>query len=69
MKIRKAANALTAAEWENFICAFKNLREGLFKGVARPTMDDFADEHAAAFKERTTAGTSTLMARSEDTGG
>ena len=32
MKIRKASKTLTAGEWENFVCAFKNLREGLFKG-------------------------------------
>ncbi len=52
MKIRKASNTLTATEWDNFVCAYKNLREGLFKGVAKPTLDDFADEHAAAFKEK-----------------
>ena len=52
MKIRKASRTLTAGEWEDFVCAFKNLREGLFKGVAKPTLDDFADEHAAAFKEK-----------------
>lgn len=52
MKIRKASNTLTAAEWDNFVCAFKNIKEGLFKGVAKPTLDDFADEHAAAFKEK-----------------
>ena len=52
MNIRKASNTLTAAEWDNFVCAFKNIKEGLFKGVAKPTLDDFADEHAAAFKEK-----------------
>ena len=52
MKVRKSSRTMTPAEWENFICAFKNMREGLFKGVAKPTLDDFADEHAAAFKEK-----------------
>ena len=52
MKVRKAARTLTSAEWENFICAFQNLKQGLFKGVAKPSLDDFADEHAAAFKEK-----------------
>jgi tyrosinase len=52
MKIRKNQKHLTAGEWDNFICAFKNLKEGLLKGVDKPTMDDFADEHAAAFKEK-----------------
>jgi tyrosinase len=52
MKVRKSSRAMTAAKWENFICAFKNIKEGLFKGVAKPTLDDFADEHAAAFKEK-----------------
>ena len=52
MKVRKSSRTMTSAEWENFICAFKNMKEGLFKGVAKPTLDDFADEHAAAFKEK-----------------
>jgi hypothetical protein len=52
MKIRKSSRKMSPAEWENFICAFKNLKEGLFKGVAKPTLDDFADEHAAAFKKK-----------------
>jgi len=52
VKIRKASNTLTVAEWENFVCAYKNLREGLFKGVAKPSLDDFADEHADAFKDK-----------------
>jgi hypothetical protein len=52
MKVRRAARALTAAEWEDFVQAFRNMREGLFKGVAKPTLDDFADEHAAVFKDK-----------------
>lgn len=52
MKIRKNQNVLTAAEWDNFICAFKEIREGLFKGVDKPSMDDFADEHALAFGKK-----------------
>lgn len=27
------------------------MKEGLLKGAAKPTLDDFADEHAAAFKK------------------
>jgi len=50
MEIRKASRTLTPGEWEDFVRAFKNLREGLFKGVAKPTLDDFADEHAASMK-------------------
>jgi hypothetical protein len=52
MKVRKSNRTMTSEEWENFVCAFKNMREGLFKGVAKPTLDDFADEHAAAFNEK-----------------
>lgn len=52
MKIRKNQNVLTAAEWDNFVCAFKEIREGLFKGVDKPSMDDFADEHALAFGKK-----------------
>lgn len=52
MKVRKSSRTMSAAEWDNFVCAFKDIKEGLFKGVAKPTLDDFADEHAAAFKEK-----------------
>jgi hypothetical protein len=52
VKIRKNQNTLTAKEWDNFICAFKEIKEGLFKGVEKPTMDDFADEHALAFGKK-----------------
>lgn len=52
MKVRKAARVMTAAEWDNFVCAYKAVKEGLLKGVAKPTLDDFADEHAAAFKKK-----------------
>lgn len=51
MKVRKNQTNLTATEWENFICAFRNLKEGFLKGVEKPTLDDFADEHAIAFKD------------------
>lgn len=52
MKIRKASTTLSVKEWDDFVCAFKNIKEGLFKGVPNPTLDDFADEHAHAFKEK-----------------
>jgi hypothetical protein len=52
MKIRKNQKDLTAAEWDKFICAFQAIQEGLLKGVDKPSLDDFADEHAAAFKEK-----------------
>ena len=52
MKVRKAARTLTAAEWDDFVCAFKAVKQGLLKGVAKPSLDDFADEHAAAFKNK-----------------
>ncbi|CUS38558.1 putative Tyrosinase [Candidatus Nitrospira nitrosa] len=51
MKARKNQANLTATEWENFICAFRNLKEGFLKGVEKPSLDDFADEHAIAFKD------------------
>lgn len=52
MKIRKNQKYLTTAEWDDFICAFRKLKEGLLKGVAKPSLDDFADEHAKAFKDK-----------------
>lgn len=52
MKIRKSSNHLTAKECEDFVSAFKKIKQGLFKGVDKPSLDDFADEHAAAFKEK-----------------
>jgi hypothetical protein len=52
MKIRKDQKYLTSAEWDNFICAYKDITQGLLKGVDKPSLDDFADEHAAAFKEK-----------------
>jgi len=51
MKVRKNQKNMTTIEWENFICAFRNLKEGFLKGVERPSLDDFADEHAIAFKD------------------
>ena len=29
MKIRKNQNVLTAAEWDNFICAFKEIKRSI----------------------------------------
>ena len=52
MKIRKDQRLMTAVEWDNFVCAFRELKEGFLKGVAKPSLDDFADEHAAAFKDK-----------------
>jgi len=52
MKIRRNQKDLTQAEWDKFICAFKAIKQGLLKGVDKPSLDDFADEHAAAFKEK-----------------
>jgi tyrosinase-like protein len=52
MKIRKDQKYLTSAEWDNFICAYKDITQGLLKGVDKPSLDDFADEHAHAFKEK-----------------
>ena len=52
MKVRKNQKMLTQSEWDDFVDAFKAVREGFLKGVEKPTLDDFADEHAAAFKEK-----------------
>ena len=52
MRIRKNQKNMTAAEWDNFICAFREIKQGLLKGVEKPSLDDFADEHADAFKEK-----------------
>ena len=51
MKVRKNEKQLSQSEWDNFIEAFRALREGILKGVDKPTMDDFADEHAKAFRK------------------
>ena len=52
MKVRKDQRFMTAAEWDNFICAFRELKEGFLKGVDKPSLDNFPDEHAAAFKHK-----------------
>lgn len=52
MKIRRNQKDLTQSEWDNFVEAFKAIKQGLFKGVDKPSLDDFADEHAKAFKDK-----------------
>ncbi|GKS65814.1 hypothetical protein YTPLAS72_31180 [Nitrospira sp.] len=52
MKRRKNQKYLTTSEWDDLIFAFRKLEEGFLKGVEKASLDDFADEHAKAFKNR-----------------
>lgn len=51
VKIRKNQTYLTSAEWDHFICAYQDITPGFLKGMDKPSLDDFADEHAA-FKDK-----------------
>lgn len=52
MKIRKNQKNLTAAEWDDFVCAYTRLQKGMLNGGAKPSLDDFADDHATAFQKQ-----------------
>ena len=49
MIIRKNQKDLTAAEWTQFVSAFQRVTRGFLQNTGKPTLDDFADEHAKAF--------------------
>jgi hypothetical protein len=51
MKVRKSTRTMTSAEWDNFVCAYKAIHEGLLKGVEKPSLHDFVNEHAATMKD------------------
>lgn len=42
---------MTPTEWDNLVNAYQKIQQGLFKGVEKPSLDDFVEEHAAAMKE------------------